>query len=97
MTELPDGSPDELVPEANLVPRPSDAYRLETAVSDAWAGALPDAMLDDPREHSDAGAEKLVDLARDVPVQVALALRLELLAARLARVPCKPDAAPSGA
>jgi hypothetical protein len=54
-------------------------------------------MLGDPQERSDVGAEKLVDLARDVPVQVAQALRLELLAARLAGVLCKPVSAPSAA
>jgi hypothetical protein len=54
-------------------------------------------MLDVPQERSGAGAEKLVDPARDVPVQVAQALRLELLAARRAWVLCKPDAAPSAA
>ena len=96
-TELPDGFPDALVPEADPVPLPSDAFRLETAASDASAAALPDAMLDVPQERSGAGAEKLVDPARDVPVQVAQALRLELLAARRAWVLCKPDAAPSAA
>ena len=70
---------------------------METAVSDAWDGALPDAMLDVPQEDSDAGAEKWVDPALDVPAQVARALQLELLAARHAGVLCKPDAGPSAA
>jgi len=96
-TELPDGFPDALVLEADPAPLPSDACRLETAVSDAWDGALPDAMLDVPQEDSDAGAEKWVDPALDVPAQVARALQLELLAARHAGVLCKPDAAPSAA
>ena len=54
-------------------------------------------MLDAPQARSDAGAEKLVDPALDVPVQVAQALRLELLEALHARVLCKPDAARSAA
>jgi hypothetical protein len=70
---------------------------LATGVSDALAGALPDAMLDVLQEHSDAGAEKLVDPALDAPAQVAQVHRLELLAPRLAAAPCKPDAAPSAA
>ena len=97
MRELPDGFPDALVPEAVLVPLPSDACRLETAESDASADVLPDAMLDGPQGHSDAGAEKLAGPALDVRVQVAQALLIELLAARRAGVPCKPDAAPSAA
>jgi hypothetical protein len=70
---------------------------LETVESDASADALPDAMPDGPQEYPDAGAEKLVDPALDVPVQVAQALLIELLAARRAGVLCKPDAAPSAA
>ena len=70
---------------------------METAASDAWDAALPDAMLDVPQEHWDAGAEKLVDQVLDVPVQVVQALRLELLAARRARVLCKPASGPSAA
>jgi hypothetical protein len=97
VTELPDGFPDELVPVANLAPRPWDVCRLETAASDAWDAALPDAILDAPQEHSDAGAEKWVDPALDVPAQVAQVHLLELLAARRARVLCKPVAAPSAA
>jgi hypothetical protein len=70
---------------------------LETAASDAWDGALPDAMLDVPQGHSDAGAEKWVDPALDVPAQVARALLLELPAVRHAGELCKPDADPSAA
>ena len=66
-------------------------------MSDAWDGALPDAMLDVPQEDPDAGAEKLADPAPDVPVQVAQALQLELLAARSAKVLCKPVSGPSAA
>jgi hypothetical protein len=97
VTELPDGFPDELVPEANLVPRPWGVCRLETALSDASAAALLGAMLDGPQEHSDAGAGKSVDPAQDVPAQVAQVLLLELLAALHAAALCKPDAAPSAA
>jgi hypothetical protein len=50
-----------------------------------------------PQARSDAGAEKLVDPVLDVPVQVAQALRLELLEARRAKVLCKPASAPSAA
>ena len=95
--ELPDGFPDGSVPEANPAPLPWDACQWETAASDAWDAALPDAMLDAPQEHSDAGAEKWVDPALDVPAQVVRALLLELLAARHAGVLCKPDAGPSAA
>ena len=70
---------------------------MEIAASDAWDAALPDAMLDAPQEHSDAGAEKWVDPALDVPAQVARALLLELLAARRTRVLCKPASGPSAA
>lgn len=97
MTALPVGFLDALVPEAGLGPLPWDACRLETAASDASADVLPDAMLDVPQEHWDAGAEKLVDPALGVPAQVARALLLELPAARHAGVLCKPDAAPSAA
>ena len=96
-TELPDGFPDALVLEADPAPLPSDACRLETVASDAWADALPDAMPDGSREHLDAGAEKLVDPALDVPGQVAQVRPLELLAPKLAAALCKPDAAPSAA
>jgi hypothetical protein len=96
-TELPDGFPDALVPEADPVPLPWDACQWETAASDASAAVLPDVMLDGPQEHSDAGAEKLVDPALGVLVQVAKALLIELLAARHAEVLCKPGAAPSAA
>jgi hypothetical protein len=54
-------------------------------------------MLDDLRQHSDAGAEKSVGLAPDVPGQIAQAFLLELPEARNARALCKPDAAPSAA
>ena len=54
-------------------------------------------MLDVPQEDSDAGAEKLVDPALDVPGQVAQVRPLELLAPKLAAALCKPDAAPSAA
>lgn len=64
-------------------------------------------MLDGSREHSDAGAEKLVDPALDDPALDAPALDapaqgaqvhlLALLAPRLAAVLCKPDAVPSAA
>ena len=97
MTELRDGFPDALVPEAAPVQLPSDAFQWETGASDASAGVLPDAMLDAPQVHSDAGVEKLVDQVLDVPAQVAQALRLELLAARRARVLCKPVSGRSAA
>ena len=96
-TELPDGFPDALVLEADPAPLPSDACRLETVASDASVAVLPDAMPDGSQEHSDAGAEKLVDPALGVLVQVAQALLIELLAARHAEVLCKPGAAPSAA
>ena len=70
---------------------------METAASDAWDAALPDAMLDAPREHSDAGAEKLVDPALDVPAQVEPELLTGQLAPQPAEVLCKPDAALSAA
>jgi len=54
-------------------------------------------MLDAPQEHSDAGAEKWVDPALDVPAQAARALQLELPAAQHAAELCKPDAGPSAA
>jgi hypothetical protein len=96
-TELPDGFPDALVPEAARVPRPWDGSQLETVASDASAAVLPDAMPDGPQEYSDAGAEKLVDPALGVPAQVGRGLLIELLAARHAGVLCKPDAVPSAA
>jgi hypothetical protein len=70
---------------------------LETGASDALADVLPVAMLDGPQEHSDAGAEKLVDPALGVLVQVAQALLIELLAARHAGALYKPAAGPSAA
>jgi len=85
-----------LAPEANPGPLPGDACRLETAASDASASALPDATLDGPQEHSDAGAGKLADRAPDVPGQVGRALLIELGARREGGL-CKPDAAPSAA
>jgi hypothetical protein len=54
-------------------------------------------MPDGPQEHSDAGAEKLVDPALDVPAQVAQVRRHGLLAPRLAAALYKPVAAPSAA
>jgi hypothetical protein len=95
--ELLDGFLDALVPEASPAQLPLDACPSETGASDASAAALPDAMLDGLREHSDAGAEKLVDPALDVPAQVAQGLLPEVLVQRLAAVLCKLDAAPSAA
>ena len=97
MTELPDGFLGALVPEANPAPLPWGAFLWETGVSDASAAALPDAMLDGLREHSDAGAEKLVDPALDVPAQAALERLPEVLAPRLAAVLCTRGAVRSAA
>lgn len=68
MKELPDERRDELVPEAEAPdPHREDARLLGSSASDAWDGALPDAMgaADLRREPWDAGAEKLAAPAPD--------------------------------
>ena len=98
MTELRDGFPDALVPEAAPVQLPSDAFQWETGASDASAGVLLDAAAAAivPALQDAPYAEKLAAPEPAVPARAAK-VRPDQLPPAAAKALCIPDGAPSAA